>query len=746
MSVSHFANRHRKDLSTDMLRTKIACRKSLSQKENRHKEYERNRHFGLKDSNIPVLQNRNLASLDETIKEAVPGKANVKPMSTKTAPGDQRKQMLQKYKEEKQLQKLKEQREKAERGVFKIGLYRPDKPNFLLSVSQPNAMKEEPKTVISSFVRITRSKTKEQMEQNKLLKSASNEPEKKSPNKGKPGKKTEAKPAKGLSFKVDNEENTLGSQTSATNELNSDGTLSKEEHLSKANIAKMKGKNSFAPKNFLFQPLDGLKTYKATSMIPRRANALTSDHTWIPLKAEVIFFTEHVLNKIEATTENSDGHSIKEVPSHKISEDLLSQPQHDVPYFRNILQSETEKLTSCCLEWDQKLELDIPDHAKGLIRVTVGLTRLLIKNKFKHFERLINDCEYKQGVKETTCTDLDGYWDYISFQIDDVKQKLNSLNKLEESGWQQNNNNISKKVVQKKVATTASKPKQEDDARMAARNRLAAVKKAMRERAKQEGCAEAAISVLPHEVDKIVFDAGFFRIESPVKSFSELSLASGRLSQKLKTPKSVVKAVSQSTAKMDHRRQIMPAENLDPLNTTSEHVEKTLLSDIPQNRYFIIEDTQWPRLPDLIEVNHDADKINFDMDCLSDEKMNLPLLVDEGADNINSKKMEDTSKAVDGMEQNFSFIVQDVLMCSPEKLTSSQSNISQEEETKISLCQSESLPTEYHLLDSPRLNCSNSFTQTGRRHQEPARYISFGGNLITFSPLRPLNGEQSEEF
>lgn len=79
MSSSHFASRHRKDLSTDMIRTKIAHRKSLSQKENRHKEYERNRHFGLKDVNIPTLESRSLLELDETSQELVPEKASIKP-------------------------------------------------------------------------------------------------------------------------------------------------------------------------------------------------------------------------------------------------------------------------------------------------------------------------------------------------------------------------------------------------------------------------------------------------------------------------------------------------------------------------------------------------------------------------------------------------------------------------------------------------------------------------------------------
>lgn len=82
-----------------------------------------------------------------------------------------------------------------------------------------------------------------------------------------------------------------------------------------------------------------------------------------------------------------------------------------------------------------------------------------------------------------------------------------------------------------------SKAKQDDDGRMAARNRLAAIKNAMRERLKQEERASAAAVQerlkqeerapaaavqAPKEVDKIVFDAGFFRIESPVKSFAGL--------------------------------------------------------------------------------------------------------------------------------------------------------------------------------------------------------------------------------
>ncbi|XP_045422660.1 disks large-associated protein 5 isoform X2 [Lemur catta] len=829
MSSSHFISRHRKDLSTEMIRTKIAHRKSLSQKENRHKEYERNRHFGLKDVNIPTLEGRVLVELDETSQELVPEKANVKPRSMKTVLGDQRKQMLQKYKEEKQLQKLKEQREKAKRGIFKVGLYRPDMPYFLSS--NQNAMKAEPKKinngsdvrairpgqrqtsekkvldkekkvvqhVVPTSVRMTRSATQAAKQIAGTVSSTTarkpvsratndNEPERKAPNKGRPTKTIEIKPDKGISCKSDSEENTLDSQTSMTNGIDPDGISSKMENLPKANTEKMKGKNSFAPKDFMFQPLDGLKTYQVTPMTPRSANAfLTPSYNWTPLKTEddktqeatkemlalkckiyanktvqqdsnklqsplsslTVWNEEHVLHHSEATTKNSNGLPIKEVSSLEINEGQISQPQHDVPYFRNILQSETAKLTSHCLEWDKKLELDIPDDAKDLIRTAVGQTRLLMKERFKQFEGLVNDCEYKRGEKETTCTDLDGFWDMISFQIENVNQKFNNLTKLEESGWQ-NNNYTSKKVFRKKIVSgIASKPKQDDSGRIAARNRLAAIKNAMREKIKQEEHAEAAASIIPKEVDKIVFDAGFFRVESPIKSFSGLSISSECPSQRLRTPKTISKAVSQNRDAMGLIRQTTSSENPDPQNIKNECDKKTLFSNIPERRNNIVEDAQCPGLQDLIEVNHDENKINFEVAYLSSERMSLPLLARGVADDINTNKKEEISDVVEGMELNSSITSHDVLMSSPEKNIPSQNNVSQEEETKISqsvLFDNESLTTERHLLDSPGLNCSSPFTQLEGRYQEHSSHISFGSNLITFSPLSLPCGEQPGEF
>lgn len=64
-----------------------------------------------------------------------------------------------------------------------------------------------------------------------------------------------------------------------------------------------------------------------------------------------------------------------------------------------------------------------------------------------------------------------------------------------------------------------SKPNLGAAARTAAQNRLAAVKAAMRDKMKHDGAVDHMHQEKLPEVEKVVFEAGFFRIESPVKTF-----------------------------------------------------------------------------------------------------------------------------------------------------------------------------------------------------------------------------------
>uniref|UniRef100_A0A8C0F401 Uncharacterized protein n=1 Tax=Bubo bubo TaxID=30461 RepID=A0A8C0F401_BUBBB len=65
-ATSQFASRYKKDLSTETLRTKVARRKSMLQKENRHKLFEKGRQFGLADVNVQLSKERGISQLNET--------------------------------------------------------------------------------------------------------------------------------------------------------------------------------------------------------------------------------------------------------------------------------------------------------------------------------------------------------------------------------------------------------------------------------------------------------------------------------------------------------------------------------------------------------------------------------------------------------------------------------------------------------------------------------------------------------
>jgi disks large-associated protein 5 len=55
--------------------------------------------------------------------------------------------------------------------------------------------------------------------------------------------------------------------------------------------------------------------------------------------------------------------------------------------------------------------------ARGQIRSVVGQAQLLMDQRFKQFSGLVDNCEFGKGEKETTTTDLTGFWEMIYFQV-----------------------------------------------------------------------------------------------------------------------------------------------------------------------------------------------------------------------------------------------------------------------------------------------------------------------------------------
>ncbi|NWV50543.1 DLGP5 protein, partial [Daphoenositta chrysoptera] len=833
-ATSQFAGRYKKDLSTEALRTKVARRKSILQKENRHKLFEKGRQFGLADVNVQLSKERGISELKETRELCSQENSSVKQKqgtNAATKRMNERREMLQRYKEEKELRKLQEQREKAKKGVFKVGLYRPAAPGFL-ALEEPVVAKPREKAAPAFSGRITRSKAKIQegktviptliptasnahgqsmrptqaghkqmstvkgAEKEKVLQTAAqpapnvrvtraaasvarqvlkptaaaanagNQSQRKTANVGKQKKAVKPDTTKVISSKHKVETNAgvdPGVKSSAADSKHSMPVELQQEQTSAENnnsSPRRPRTRSFAPQNFVFQPLSGLATYSVTPMSPSRANAfLTPSAVWNFSESSVKIFEKSSETKAqkpnlksqaspavkgiqeqqmttslkgeagESDERTSTQRSNKTTPvsaALAVKSDDTREQEHDVPYFRNILQTETERLLSQCLQWEGSLELDIPADAKDLIRTTVGQTRLLIGERFKQFEGLIDNCEFKRGEKETTCTDLDGFWDMINFQIEDVNKKFDNLKKLQDNEWQPLDV-PSKAVVKKKaVPSGVPKPKLEAAARTAARNRLASVKAAMRDKMKQEGAAEGTHQEKLPEIEKVVFEAGFFRIESPVKNFSGLL---PRTPGKLATPRPSFRALLLN----------VPSPLRDPEDATAKQSPSGVKGFHPAQN---LKTEQLPteETPPLDKL---PDGLQQSISVVAEE-ICLVAGTAEGNKVLGDSSCE--SKAMDGMEEmelSAAEQGQDIVMCSPEKDPSTDINFAQSGEPQIhqtDVSCSGLTPIDINSLDVPMQDAELPFTPVKTRAQKFAAAEAFS-DLIMFSPIGP-SGDQ----
>ncbi|NXC07527.1 DLGP5 protein, partial [Orthonyx spaldingii] len=841
-ATSQFASRYKKDLSTEALRAKAARRKSILQKENRHKLFEKGRQLGLADVNVQLSKDRAISERKETrdlcSQENSSGKQK-QGTSAASKRMNERREMLQRYKEEKELRKLLEQREKAKKGVFKVGLYRPAAPGFLALPPEETAVAKPREKAAPAFSgRITRSKAKMQegktmiptliptasksstvsahgqsvrptqaghkqmstakvSEKEKVLQTAAqpapsvrvtraaasaarqvlkptaatagNQSQRKAANVGKQKKAVKPDTTKVIPSQHEVEANAgvePGVKSSAADSKHSKPVELQQEQTSvenKDSSPRRPRTRSFAPQNFVFQPLSGLATYKVTPMSPSRANAfLTPSAVWNFSKSPIKIFEKFSETKaqkpklksqtspavrgiqeqqITTSLKGEEGESDERTSTQRsnkttpvptaleVKSDDTREQDHDVPYFRNILRTETERLLSQCLQWEGNLELDIPEDAKDLIRTSVGQTRLLIGERFKQFEGLVDNCEFKRGEKETTCTDLDGFWDMVSFQIEDVNKKFDNLKKLQDNEWQPLDV-PSKAVVKKKaVPSGVSKPKLEAAARTAARSRLASVKAAMRDKMKQEGAAEGTQQERLPEVEKVVFEGGFFRIESPVKNFSGLLPRTPHRSSQ-QTPGKLATPRSSSRALLLNIPSLCGPEGATAKQTPSGpkgfHPAQSLEMDqLPTEKAPPLD-----KLPDGPEQS---------ISVVAEE---ICLVAGTAAGNKVLGDSSSDSKAVDGteeMELSAAEQGQDVVMCSPEKEPSTDTDFAQSGEPQMhqtDVSCSDLTPIDRNPFDMPMVDAEFPFTPVKTKAQKFAAAEVFS-DLIVFSPVGP---------
>ncbi|XP_021343719.1 disks large-associated protein 5-like isoform X2 [Mizuhopecten yessoensis] len=209
--------------------------------------------------------------------------------------------------------------------------------------------------------------------------------------------------------------------------------------------------------------------------------------------------------------------SSEKIQSDTVSSEQLSasQPQeksaepeeHNVKYFRKLMSTETDIFDGYCSKWEDinKNTPSLNEEVEGQIRSCIGQAQLLIRQRFKQFTGLVDNCEFGTGEKETTFTDLQGFWDMIFYQVEDVHTKFANLDKLKANNWVEDKPTVQKKVVKKKVS---AKPAVK---RPPVASKFAAFRSQMKKK-------QTVPDIICHEDPVVTFDGGFFKVSSPKRT------------------------------------------------------------------------------------------------------------------------------------------------------------------------------------------------------------------------------------
>ncbi|XP_001627379.2 disks large-associated protein 5 isoform X1 [Nematostella vectensis] len=185
-----------------------------------------------------------------------------------------------------------------------------------------------------------------------------------------------------------------------------------------------------------------------------------------------------------------------------------TEPEKGSLYFRMLVTSETDKLNKLCACWDKVLEEEeeLSDEVTGSIRTAVGQAQLLISQRFKQFSGLIDLSEDPTAKKKATPSDLQGFWDMIYFQVEDVYNKMEALEKRRQNNWIEEAKPVKKKL--KRVKPKVAKP---DEAKAAAHAKSAVQEMRAKMRAKM---AENKRKAMESQKE----DCSFITILTPVKN------------------------------------------------------------------------------------------------------------------------------------------------------------------------------------------------------------------------------------
>ncbi|XP_033738088.1 disks large-associated protein 5-like isoform X2 [Pecten maximus] len=296
---------------------------------------------------------------------------------------------------------------------------------------------------------------------------------------------------------------------------------SPEEWVNLLKSSPMVEMNRRTPKTKTFEPLLALdldmdfdeetiqKTGDTSAVTSEAADAASTPLGSADMSSATSTSTD--MNKDESepspTKSHSESASCEGLPSSQTQEISSKPEEHNVQYFRQLMSTESSVFNGYCSKWEEimKSTQDLNEEVEGQIRTCIGQAQLLMSQRFKQFTGLVDNCEFGSGEKETTLSDLQGFWDMIYYQVEDVHTKFADLDKLKANNWVDDKPKVQKKILKKK---TAVKPAVK---RPAVASKFAAFRAQMKKK-------QTVPDILCHEEPAVTFDGGFFKVSSPERT------------------------------------------------------------------------------------------------------------------------------------------------------------------------------------------------------------------------------------
>ncbi|KAK4884160.1 hypothetical protein RN001_000431 [Aquatica leii] len=135
-----------------------------------------------------------------------------------------------------------------------------------------------------------------------------------------------------------------------------------------------------------------------------------------------------------------NGHSTGVIKTNGMEPSLLQEDDavKDGHYFLRILEKESVRLLTMADQIEKELdEKSMSEEVKGKLRSASGKARLLTSQKMQQFRGLCtNNLTQKAGEAfPTTNEDLQGFWDMVLLQVDQVDELFKEIDKLRANNW-----------------------------------------------------------------------------------------------------------------------------------------------------------------------------------------------------------------------------------------------------------------------------------------------------------------------